>query len=159
VVSKNGNFLVNIPLRGDGTMDSDGVKVLEEIGEWMSVNKESILATRPWRVFGEGPALEHAAPLSAQGFNEGKGKPFGAQDIRFTTKGKYLYAIVMEWPESGSVLIKSLASDNPALTKVNSVRLLGYGKLKNFTRGADGLKIMLPVDRKGLSYGYVLKIG
>jgi alpha-L-fucosidase len=54
----------------------------------MQVNGEAIYGTRPWKVFGEGPAIESAAPISAQGFNEGKGKPFGAEDIRFTVKGK-----------------------------------------------------------------------
>ncbi|TCC99787.1 alpha-L-fucosidase [Pedobacter psychroterrae] len=158
VVSKNGNLLLNVPLRGDGTMDSDELKVVTEIGEWMKVNKEAIIGTRPWKKFGEGPAIENAAPLSAQGFNEGKGKPFGAQDIRFTTKGKLLYAIPMGWPEDGELVIKSLGSDNPALARVNSITMLGHGAIKDFTRDAEGLKIKLPVGKPALSYAYVLKI-
>ncbi|RZM09041.1 MAG: hypothetical protein EOO88_49365 [Pedobacter sp.] len=158
VVSKNGNLLLNIPLRGDGSIDSDGLKVVTEIGEWMNVNKEAIIGTRPWKKFGEGPAIENAAPLSAQGFNEGKGKPFAASDIRFTTKGKVLYAIPMGWPEDGQLVIKSLGSDNPALSRINSITLLGHGAIKNFSRDAEGLKITLPTGKPALTYAYVLKI-
>ena len=75
IVSKNGNLLLNIPVRGDGTIDEKELKVVEGIANWMDVNKECIFGTRPWKVFGEGPASAGAA-LSAQGFNEGKGKPF-----------------------------------------------------------------------------------
>lgn len=159
VVSKNGNLLLNIPLRGDGSIDSDALKVVEEIGEWMKINKEAIFGTRPWKVFGEGPAMESAAPLSAQGFNEGKGKPFEAKDIRFTSKGNDLYIIPMGWPKDGKLLIKSLDANNPALGKINKLTLLGYGKLTDFTRQADGLMISLPADAKPiLDYAYVLKI-
>jgi len=159
VVSKNGNLLLNIPLRGDGSIDSESLKVVEEIGDWMKINKEAIFGTRPWKVFGEGPAMESAAPLSAQGFNEGKGKPFEAKDTRFTTKGNTLYVIPMGWPEDGKLLIKTLSAGNPHAAKINSITLLGYGELKDFTTGADGLLIPLPAAAKpDLSYAYVLKL-
>nr|WP_068889256.1 alpha-L-fucosidase [Pedobacter panaciterrae] len=159
VVSKNGNLLLNIPLRGDGSIDSDALKVVEEIGEWMKINKEAIFGTRPWKVFGEGPAMESAAPLSAQGFNEGKGKPFEAKDIRFTTKGNDLYIIPMGWPEGGKLLIKSLSASKTTLGKINNITFLGYGEIKDFTRQEDGLVVSLPADAKPiLDYAYVLKI-
>src|SRR5664279_3124631 len=81
VVSKNGNLLLNIPVRGDGTIDNDERKVVAGITDWMKINDEAIYSTRPWKIFGEGPAIEDVAPLKAQGFNEGKGKPFTAEDI------------------------------------------------------------------------------
>ena len=56
IVSKNGNLLLNIPVRGDGTIDEKELKVVEGIADWMDVNKECIFGTRPWKVFGEGPA-------------------------------------------------------------------------------------------------------
>lgn len=83
IVSKNGNMMLNIPLRGDGSLDELEFQVVEELGQWMRQNGESIYGTRPWKIFGEGPAQESAAALSAQGFNEGKGKPFTSEDIRF----------------------------------------------------------------------------
>ena len=56
IVSKNGNLLLNIPVRGDGTIDDDEVKFLEEMAAWMDVNGEAIFGTRPWAVYGEGPS-------------------------------------------------------------------------------------------------------
>ena len=55
IVSKNGNLLLSVPLRGDGTIDEDEVEIVEGIGAWMEVNGEGIYATRPWKVYGEGP--------------------------------------------------------------------------------------------------------
>ena len=74
IVSKNGNLMLNIPVRGDGTIDEKERKIVEGIGVWMKVNSESIYGTRPWKIFGEGPAQQTATQLSGHGFNEGKGE-------------------------------------------------------------------------------------
>ncbi|MBA4197411.1 MAG: alpha-L-fucosidase [Chitinophaga sp.] len=139
VVSKNGNLLLNIPLRGDGSIDEKSKKVVEEIGAWMKINSESIFATRPWKIFGEGPAMKNAAPLSGQGFNEGKIK-FTAEDIRFTTKGNTLYAILLGIPNTPQLLIQSLATGN----KVEHAKLLGYDGNLTFNQTNEGLKVNLP---------------
>lgn len=141
VVSKNGNLLLNIPVRGDGTIDEKEHAIVEGIANWMKINSESIYDTRPWKTYGEGPAIESAAPLSAQGFNEGKGKPFTAEDIRFTTKNKCLYAIMLGWPESGSALIKSV---NDTAGKAQRVTLLGHPEALSFTHSSTGLSVNLP---------------
>jgi alpha-L-fucosidase len=124
----------------------------------MKINAECIFDTRPWKVFGEGPAMEGAAPLSAQGFNEGKGKPLGAGDMRFTVKGDTLYAILLGWPEDGKIKIKSLADGNAvrpgAITKIE---MLGGGELR-FQRNAEALEITLPETRPALYYAVALKI-
>lgn len=158
VVSKNGNLMLNIPVRGDGSIDSDERKIVEEIGHWMKVNSEAIYETRPWKVFGEGPAQENAAPLSAQGFNEGKGKPFTGQDIRFTEKGQTLYATVMGWPENGKVTIKSLTETNARPQKICRIALLGGSDNLKFEHSADGLLVTLPENRPKEFYANVLKI-
>jgi alpha-L-fucosidase len=159
VVSKNGNLLLNIPLRGDGSIDSDELAVVEEIGEWMKINSEAIYATKPWKVFGEGPAIENVAPLSGPGFNEGKGKPFDSKDIRFTAKGNDLYATVLGWPEDGTVNIKSLAKGGSLYAKViKKVTLLGTGTTSDFQQTADGLTIKVPGVESKLSYALVFKI-
>jgi len=126
IVSKNGNLLLNVPVRGDGSIDEKEEKVLEGIATWMGVNKECIFGTRPWNVFGEGPASEGSA-LSGQGFNEGRGKPFTAQDVRFTVSkdGGTLYAIVLGWPDK-TVSIKSLGKQAGLLNRaIARVDLLG----------------------------------
>ena len=159
VVSKNGNLLLSVPVRGDGTIDSDEVAVVEEIGAWMAINKEAIYGTRPWKTFGEGPAIENAAPLTAQGFNEGKGKPFEAADIRFTTKGNALYAIPMIWPENGKITIKNLKTDAKFYPgRISKVMLLGNNAALAFTRDNEGLQITLPTDKPLISYAFALKI-
>ena len=109
IVSKNGNLLLNIPVRGDGSIDEKELAVVEGITAWMDVNSECIYGTRPWEIYGEGPKAESVNPINAQGFNEGKGAPYTSADIRFTKKGDVLYAIIMDQPENNEMLIKSLA--------------------------------------------------
>lgn len=159
VVSKNGNLLLSVPLRGDGTIDSDERAIVEDIATWMTVNRECIYDTRPWKIFGEGPAQEHAAPLSAQGFNEGKGKPFTAEDIRFTTKNGSLYAIILGIPGE-ELTIKSLSLGNRLIgsDKIAGVNLLGFNEKLNWEQTDAGLKVTLP-SSKPSTHTIVLKIG
>ena len=143
IVSKNGVLLLNIPVRGDGTIDSKESAIVEAVGAWMKVNGEAIYGTRPWNVFGEGPAMEKAKPIKDQGFNEG-GEAFGAQDFRFTTKGDALYAICLARPDRGTVSVKSLGSECALRPQqIRRVEVLGGGTL-HFERSTDGLTISLP---------------
>ena len=159
IVSKNGNLLLSVPVRGNGSIDEDERKIVEEIGYWMKINGEGIYGTRPWKVFGEGPAIEEAAPLNAQGFNEGKGKPFTAEDIRFVTKGDKLYATVLGWPANGKVLIKSLSrnsADYPG--DIRRIRLLGYPQELKFEHTDAGVVIDFPKQPKEITYANTLEI-
>ena len=159
VVSKNGNLLLSVPMRGDGTIDTDELKVVEEIGSWMEVNKEAIYGSRPWDVFGEGPSTINAAPLTAQGFNEGKNKPYTSEDIRFTKKGNILYAIILGSPQEKILMIKSLGKGKGLLkTKINSIQLLGYEGTLGYELGDSGLTVNLPESNLKYDYSYVLKI-
>lgn len=155
VVSKNGNLLLNVPVRGDGTIDSEERAVVDQVAAWMQINSEAIYSTRPWKVFGEGPATESTAALSAFGFNEGQGKPFVAEDIRFTTKGKTLYAVMLGWPANNSISVKALAENNQ-VGKVSQVSLLGNDRL-NFQQTSEGLKVQLP-EQAPCKEAFVLKI-
>jgi alpha-L-fucosidase len=158
VVSKNGNLCLNVPVRGDGTIDEEERNIVSEIGRWMEKNSEAIYDTRPWKIFGEGPALENTAPLSAQGFNEGKSKPFTASDYRFTTKGNVLYVVGLGWPDNGKALIKSLSLGNVLRTEsINRIEFLGGDELK-FSRNEAGLEVILPDNMPELNYAYGLKI-
>ncbi|HTL69616.1 MAG TPA: alpha-L-fucosidase [Lacunisphaera sp.] len=144
VVSKNGNLLLSVPLRGDGTPDADELAIVEGIADWMQVNQEAIHGTRPWKVFGEGPQMASARPMTGPGFNEGKGKPFTAADVRFTTKGSTLYAFVMGGP-TGPVSIKSLGADAKLLDrKIAGIALLGSAEKVAWTQTADALVITAP---------------
>jgi len=160
IVSKNGNLMLNIPVRGDGTIDEKEKKVVEDIGKWMKVNSESIYGTRPWKIFGEGPAQEAAAQLNAQGFNEGKGKPFSFEDIRFATKGDVLYATAMGWPENGKLVIKSLAKGSKHFPKeIQRVEWLSTKQSLSFERNENCLVVSLPEKSSDeFTYANVLKI-
>jgi len=144
IVSKNGNLLLNIPLRADGTYDEKASQFLDELEAWMTPNGESIFGTRPWVKFGEGPVAEKAIAINAQGFNEKQYNGMDYRDVRFNQTKKYLYATAMGWPEDGRLVIKSLAKGNPDFKKsIKSVYLLGYGKLKA-TQTTEGLVVNLP---------------
>lgn len=141
VVSKNGNLLLNIPVKGDGSIDEKEIAVLEGIAAWMDINKESIFGTRPWKVFGEGPAADKANPINAQGFNEGRIK-FTGKDIRFNQKGKILYVTLLGAPgENISIKSLGLKNDPAAITKIE---LLGSKEKVVWHRTDDALEINKP---------------
>ncbi len=156
IVSKNGNLLLNIPVRGDGSIDEKELEVVEGITDWMDINSECIYDTRPWYIYGEGPKAENANPINAQGFNEGKGGPYTSKDIRFTKKKEILYAVIMELPENNQeIVIKSLGTDSQYFeASMDSVELLG-GELASFDFTKDGLKVLVATD---LEAPVVLKI-
>lgn len=157
IVSKNGNLLLSVPLRADGTFDEKEEAILNEFGDWMTVNKESIINTRTWKIFGEGPIAESSVPLQAQGFNEGTYDKATSNEIRFTQTDKHLYAIVLSWPKERQVLIKSLATGSPLFPdKISKVELLGWGKV-TFARTQQGILIDLP-DRQVNKIAPVFKI-
>ncbi len=157
VVSKNGNLLLSVPLRGDGSIDDKARKVVEGIADWMQVNAEAIIGTRPWRTFGEGPAQKEAPELHAQGFNEGKGKPFTQEDIRFTKKGKDVYAIVMGWPSERKITVTSFANKQNS-SKVNKVVMLGHKGKISFTQHEAGLDITIPATAQINDIAIVFKV-
>ena len=143
IVSKNGNLLLNIPVRGDGTIDDKEELVLKGIADWMDVNKECLFGTRPWKVFGEGPASE-GQPLKVGNFNEGKGKPFTGEDVRFTTKDGTLYIIALGVPKE-DLHIKSLGTAAKLFDwKIGKITLLGGTEEVQWSQTAEALTIKKP---------------
>lgn len=158
VVSKNGNLLLSVPLRGDGSLDDKAKKTVDGIAAWMAVNSECIIGTRPWHIFGEGPSQLEAPELKAQGFNEGQGKPFTNEDIRFTTKGDNLYAVVMGQINSSKVKINSLAQNAKGTITVNKIHVLGHDSPLTFQQSTAGLIIDIPDTIHKNDIGIVFKI-
>jgi len=159
IVSRNGNLMLNFPLPASGMLDSDELTVLDGITRWMAVNSEGIYATRPWKIFGEGPSTDAAAKKNGgAAFNEGARKNMTYEDVRFTTKGKTLYAFIMGWPDNGGqVVIRPLGSDGSHRdATIADVQLLGHGKVE-FQRVAEGLRIMLPERQPG-DYAFTFRI-
>jgi alpha-L-fucosidase len=160
IVSKNGNLMLSVPVRGDGTIDSDEVKIVGDIGAWLKVNGEAVYATRPWKIFGEGPSTKSYVKGPYDGQTDADNRPFTAEDIRFTQSkdGKTLYAIVLAFPADGKVTIASLAEKSALWPgKISDVKMLGApGKIK-FTRDENGLQVILP-DKAPCAVAFALKI-
>ena len=141
IVSKNGNLLLNIGPKSDGTIPEEAKSILQHMGAWLNVNGEAIYGTRPWTTYGEGPTK-----VAVGSFQDAATKPYTPQDIRFTTRGKTLYAIAMGWPTDGNLLIHSLGSG--ISFKVGSVSLLGSDEKIHFEQEGDGLHLKLPAHTR-----------
>ena len=145
IVSKNGALLLNIGPRPDGTIPEHEEELLLDIGRWLKVNGEAIYSTRPWTVFGEGPTH-----VEGGSFTDAERAPFTSHDIRFTTRGETLYAIVLASPESKTVTITSLATGaNLYAPEIAKVELLGRSEELHFQRTSEALAIEMPSDYTG----------
>lgn len=142
IVSKNGNLLLNIPVKGDGTIDDKEMVVLNEIKEWMDVNSSSIYGTRPWKTFGEGPLAESSHSLNAQGFNEGNN--YSSKDVAYCQRNDTLFATIMRWPAQSAFTFKSLGMASDYYSgKVKKIELIGYGEVE-YVQTIDGLCVTIP---------------
>ena len=156
IVSRNGNLLLNFPLPGSGRLDPEELRILSAITDWMAVNGEGIFATRPWKVSGARPAPTTGQPQQL-GFNENRRRELTAEDVRFTTKGKHLYAFVMGWPAGEKAIAELGTASEQQPGKVANVELLGHkGKLK-WTQEAAALKVQMP-DQKPCEHAVTLKV-
>ena len=146
IVSKNGNMLLSVPLRADGTPDEKELAILREFGAWMKINSESIVGTRPWQRFGEGPIADSSIQINAQGFNDGNYTRAGSDELRFAQTERYLYVSALAWPDSHTITIRSLAQGSTLFARdINKVELLGYGDVP-FVRTTDALVVTLPAE-------------
>jgi len=151
IVSKNGNLLLNIGPRSDGTIPGEVQRVLLDVGAWLSLNGEAIYGTRPWRTYGEGPTK-----VAAGSFHDTDTAKYTPEDFRFTTKGDDVYAIGLAWPTSGEAVIHALAK-TVGSEPVQSVALLGGDTKLRFEQSADGLHVQLPAQASA-KYPYVLRL-
>jgi alpha-L-fucosidase len=146
IVSKNGNLMLSIPVRGDGTIDEHEIAFLEGMAAWMKANAEGIFGSRPWKVYGEGPSTVET-PEAGQfgGARDVRSKPYTIEDIRFTTKGEGLYVYLLAPQPATQAVIKSLATNSPHIggRRVKDVTILGVGKLE-WSQGEQGLSVKLP---------------
>ena len=130
IVSKNGNMLLNVPPKADGTLDNETVRILGEIGAWMKVNGEAIYETRPWSVYGDG-------------------------DLRFTKKGEVLYAIALDWPEGQLTIPASAVAGK--VSPVSAVSLLGYSGKLSWENSDEDLTIKMPANPP-CQYAFAFKL-
>jgi alpha-L-fucosidase len=122
IIAKNGTMLLNILQRPDGSIDEETRYILQELASWITVCGEGVYGTRPWRIPGEG-----YSSVLIEGFKE-EAVNWTETDIRFTSRGKTVYAFVMRPPvrENGAAVVRSFTHQE----RVVSVRLLGGGPLE-----------------------------
>jgi alpha-L-fucosidase len=152
IVSKNGNLLLNIGPRADGTIPEEVQTILQDVGGWLAMNGEAIYGTRPWTTYGEGPTKVADGPM-----RDIRTEPYATGDFRFTTKGNVLYAVEMAWPSDRKAVIHSLGTNSNGGKKVESIALLGSDAKLKFQQQADGLHIDLPERAPG-KYAYSFRI-
>ena len=143
-ISKNGNLLLNVGPKGDGSIPERDRQILLEIGRWLRTNGEAVYGTRPWKKWREGDV----APAQGQ-FSDQKEPPYTSRDIRFTTKGESIFAFVMRWPEEGRVCITSLGeAEDPDKADfhglISGVEILGTEREPVWRRDGEGLWVEAP---------------
>jgi alpha-L-fucosidase len=144
IVSKNGNLLLNIPVRGNGSIDEKERAFLAEFKAWLDVNGEGIFGSRPWKIYGEGVVK----PTNSGSFkdNEKLQESLSEKDIRFTQKNGHIYAFVLGFPTTTTVTIKALGRKSAQMNgkRIKKIRLLGYDKKIVWKQDADALIITMP---------------
>lgn len=152
IASKGGNYLLNIGPRADGTLTEESLERLKVIGEWMAVNGDGIYGTRPWITDSEALAAPAAETKSGNAKSQGiegkdavndvTAKPVPSE-VRFTTKGKCLYAFLSQWSQK-TLRITSLPSDKSTIAELS---ILGHDGTVTWKQTSDGLTIDLPDDK------------
>jgi len=142
VISKNGNMLLNVGPKGDGSIPPKDRNILLEIGAWMKQNEEAIYGSRPWRKSKEGPTNEREGQ-----FTDNEEMEYTSEDIRFTCKGNSIYAFVLNYPKDGKVCIRSLAESKDQNIPefhglISRIRALGYAEELSYTVNSEGLHII-----------------
>jgi alpha-L-fucosidase len=146
IVSKNGQLLLNISPKSDGTIPDIQKDVLLGIGEWLDKFGESIYDTRPWLVFGEGPTrLKQGGGFTHK---QGGYLQYTPQDIRYTSSkdGKTVYAIVLGPPDAGQeIVLETFAKNNlKGDLAIKDISMLGSRETVKWTAGRKGLAITAP---------------
>jgi alpha-L-fucosidase len=131
IVSKGGNYLLNIGPGPDGELDPVAYERLKAIGAWMAVNGEAIYNTRMFTVFKEG------------------------ESIRYTQSkdGNTQYIFLFDFPEAKLLLSKIPFSKNTQL------RLLGAKNKLSWKQQENGVEIAVPVSLKAVTdHVWVIKV-
>jgi alpha-L-fucosidase len=153
IVSKNGNLLLSIGPRADGTIPDEVRTILLDMGAWLNLNGEAIYGTSPWIVSGEGPTQVKTGFASDQ---EMKG--YTPHDFRFTTKGENLYVISLACPADGTASVHSLGlAGETKGDPIREVDLLGSTRKVDWLQTTDTLNVKLPSD-PDCQYGFALRV-
>ena len=109
VVSNNGQLLLNLSPRADGTFPDDQKQVVYDVGRWLWSFGESIYETRPF-------AVSHEVADQKR--------------VYYTQKGKTVYSIFLDWPGEGKEIVLTQLSGKNLKGNVKGVTLLGLKQLE-----------------------------
>jgi alpha-L-fucosidase len=118
IVSKNGNFLLNVGPKPGGEIPEVQLDRIKGIGAWLAVNGDAVYGTRPWK--------------------RAEGRTSDDKGVRFTGKQGSLYAILMERPRGQEVTIEALQASEGM-----RVELLGDGGPLHWVQAGSALEIQL----------------
>ncbi len=142
-------MLLNVGPKGDGSIPKKDQEILKEIGAWMKKNELAIYGSKPWRKDAEG-----SVRVSEGQFTDNDELPYTKEDIRFTANGDSIYAFIMNWPEDGTVTIRSIADSKDQNVPefhglIEAVSILGYETEVQYHKDTEGLHIVAEgVDTK-----------
>ncbi len=147
IISKGGNYLLNVGPKADGAMTEESLVRLQAIGEWIQINGEGVYGTRPWQINSE--ALGHDVEREygdtkvdeamKDSVNDATSKQIPSE-VRFTCKGNTIYAFVCRW-EQDDICIKSLSSNTAT---IDDIKLLGSDEDINWKQSDRGLTMTIP---------------
>jgi len=156
IVSKNGNLLLNIGPKPDGTIPDQIQTTLLAMGGWLKANGEAIYGTTPWKVYGEGPTK-----VISGAFHDQDTKPYTTEDFRFTAKGNTVYAVGMGCPAAGAegfATIHAMGSEKEGKgLNIGSIELIGSTEKLTWLQTPEALNVKLPASAS-CQFAYVLKI-
>jgi alpha-L-fucosidase len=133
IVSKNGNLLLNVGPKDDGTIPQIQLDRLSDLGNWLKINGEGIFDSKTWKTSGY--------------------KNSNGLDLRFTRKGSNLYVFIFNLPENNKIHI-------PDLVIAKNAEAIAFGDVNRKVKMAKsnhGVEIKLPENAKP-SFCTMLKI-
>lgn len=133
-VSKNGNLLLDVGPKADGSIPDTQKEILLGVGEWLDINGEAIYETRPF--------------IKAEDKVDGN-------EVRYTTKDQSLYATMFDWPDEEQ--IKLNIAPYIKTSKDTKIEMLGVEEALDWEVSGDKLIVKMPEDRPTTDQAYTLK--